>query len=102
MHAITSIIDRDGHVKLQAIKPKRMQNSMRAALGGIEVVPGPDEPALDTWWGERGITAPAKLFGWTTFVVLTLLSGNLENPRNHVPSLPGEADQGALRESGRT
>ncbi|HEY9568021.1 MAG TPA: M20/M25/M40 family metallo-hydrolase, partial [Thalassobaculum sp.] len=85
MHAIASIIDRDGHVKLQAIKPERMQNSVRAALGGIEVVPGPDDPAIDPWWGERGFTAAEKVFGWNTFEVLSFISGNPDKPQNAVP-----------------
>lgn len=85
MHAITSIIDRDGHIKLQAIKPERMQNSVRAALGGIEVVPGPDDPAIDPWWGERGFTAAEKVFGWNTFEVLSFITGNPDKPQNAVP-----------------
>ena len=85
MHAITSIIDRDGHVKLQAIKPERMPNSVRAALGGIEVVPGPDDPSIDPWWGERGFTAAEKVFGWNTFEVLSFISGNPDKPQNAVP-----------------
>jgi acetylornithine deacetylase/succinyl-diaminopimelate desuccinylase-like protein len=85
MHAITSIIDRDGHVKLQAIKPERMPNSVRAALGNIEVVPGPDDPAIDPWWGERGFTAAEKVFGWNTFEVLSFISGNPDKPQNAVP-----------------
>lgn len=85
MHAITTIIDRDGHVKLQAIKPERMQNSVRAALGGIQVVPGPDDPQIDPWWGERGFTAAEKVFGWNTFEVLSFISGNPDKPQNAVP-----------------
>lgn len=85
MHAITSIIDRDGNVKLQAIKPERMPNSVRAALGGIEVVPGPDDPSIDPWWGERGFTAAEKVFGWNTFEVLSFISGNPDKPQNAVP-----------------
>ena len=85
MHAITSIIGREGQIKLPALKPDRMPNSVRAALGGIEVVPGPDDPSIDPWWGEPGFTAAEKVFGWNTFEVLSFITGNPDKPQNAVP-----------------
>ena len=85
MHAITSIVGPKGQIKLPALKPEHMPNSVRSALGGLEVVPGPDDPSIDPWWGEPNFTAAEKVFGWNTFEVLSFISGDPDKPQNAVP-----------------
>lgn len=85
MHAITSLVGPTGQVKHPTLKPQHMPNSVRAALGSVDVVSGPDDPDIDPWWGEPGLTAAEKVFGWNTFEVLSFISGDPDKPQNAVP-----------------
>ena len=84
-HAIAAIIDRDGHVLARDILPERIPNSVRAALAQCQVDGGEDGPEINHWWGERGLTAAEKVFGWNTFEVLAFKCGHPEAPVNAVP-----------------
>ena len=84
-HAIASIIDAKGHVLVRDILPDSIPESVRHALSDIVVDPGDDGPKIDTWWGERGLTTAEKVFGWNTFEVLAMSTGNPERPVNAVP-----------------
>ena len=84
-HAIASIIDAKGHVQARDILPDRIPDSVRHALADIVVDAGPDGPEINTWWGERGLTVPEKVFAWNTFEVLAMSTGNPERPVNAVP-----------------
>ncbi len=84
-HAIASIIDAKGHVLVRDIVPKHIPNSVRAALADLEIDPGPDGPAIDAWWGERNLTQAEKVFGWNTFEVLAMVTGNPDRPVNAIP-----------------
>ncbi len=41
-------------------------------------------PNIDPEWGEPGLTAAEKIYGWNSFIVLSMLSGRPENPVNAV------------------
>jgi acetylornithine deacetylase/succinyl-diaminopimelate desuccinylase-like protein len=84
-HAIASIIDAKGHVLARDILPSHIPNSARDALADLRVDPGPDGPTIDEWWGERGFTQAEKVFGWNTFEVLAMVTGNPDRPVNAVP-----------------
>jgi hypothetical protein len=84
-HAIASLVDRDGHVLARGILPQAIPNSVRHALADLVVDPGPDGPTIDEWWGERGFTQAEKVFGWNTFEVLAMVTGNPDRPVNAVP-----------------
>jgi acetylornithine deacetylase/succinyl-diaminopimelate desuccinylase-like protein len=87
-NAIASLIDRDGHVLARAILPPPMSNAVRAALADCAPAPGPDEPAIDPDWGERGLTPAERVFGWNCLEVLAFETGN---PRAPVNAIPGRA-----------
>lgn len=84
-HAIASIIDRDGKVLVRDLVPERIPNSVRAALAHCRVDGGEDAPEINAWWGEPGLTAAEKVFGWNTFEVLAFKTGHPEAPVNAVP-----------------
>ena len=44
----------------------------------------PSAATIDPEWGEPGLTAAEKVYAWTSFIVLSLLSGRPENPVNAV------------------
>jgi acetylornithine deacetylase/succinyl-diaminopimelate desuccinylase-like protein len=84
-HAIGSICDRHGKILVQGwLPPNGMPNSVRAALAGCEMVAEGEAASIDADWGEPGFTAAEKIYGWTSFIVLALLSGRPENPVNAV------------------
>ena len=85
MHAITTLVGAEGRIKLPSLKPKHLKNSVRAALSQVEVVSGPDDPDIDPWWGEPGLSAAEKVFGWNTFEVLSFITGDPDKPQNAVP-----------------
>lgn len=85
MHALTSLVGREGRILLPALKPAQIKNSVRAALSHVDVKSGPDDPEIDPWWGEPGLSLAEKVFGWNTFEVLSFITGEPEKPQNAVP-----------------
>ncbi|WP_306143289.1 M20 family metallopeptidase [Roseibium sp. MMSF_3412] len=85
MHALTTLVSRTGEVRHPGLKPERIKNSVRDALGKITVTSGPGDPQIDPWWGEAGLTSAEKVFGWNTFEVLSFITGDPEKPQNAVP-----------------
>jgi acetylornithine deacetylase/succinyl-diaminopimelate desuccinylase-like protein len=84
-HALASLVSRDGKVLARDLVPRAIPNSVRVALADCHVDGGADAPAIDDWWGEPGLTASEKVFGWNTFEVLAFRTGNPENPVNAIP-----------------
>lgn len=84
-NALAAIIDRDGRINARDIVPERITNSVRQALAGIAVDPGPDGPTIDADYGEPGLTPSERVYGWNTFDVLAFRTGNPDNPVNAIP-----------------
>jgi acetylornithine deacetylase/succinyl-diaminopimelate desuccinylase-like protein len=84
-HALASLVSREGKVLARDLVPRAIPNSVRVALADCEIDGGADAPAIDSWWGEPGLTASEKVFGWNTFEVLAFRTGNPENPVNAIP-----------------
>jgi acetylornithine deacetylase/succinyl-diaminopimelate desuccinylase-like protein len=84
-NAIASLVDSQGRMKLEALKPPRLTNQIRAYLADVEVKPTADEPALAENWGEDGLSAAERLYAWNTLEVLAMSSGNMEKPANAIP-----------------
>jgi acetylornithine deacetylase/succinyl-diaminopimelate desuccinylase-like protein len=83
--AIASLVDRQGRLLLDELKPPRISNQIRSMLGGVEITPLPDEPELSPNWGEEGLTAAERLFAWNTLEVLAMSAGNIKSPANAIP-----------------
>ena len=45
---------------------------------------GGEAASIDDDWGEPGLTAAEKIYGWNSFIVLAMVSGRPENPVNAV------------------
>ena len=84
-HAIASLVGPEGQVLLRDLVPERIPDNIRRALAECRVDGGADGPAIDPWWGEPGLSAAEKVFGWNTFEVLAFRTGNPEVPVNAVP-----------------
>ncbi len=84
-HALAAIADRHGRILVPGWLPRGgMPASVRDALAGLALRAEGEAATIDAGWGEPGLTAAEKVYGWTSFIVLALLSGRPENPVNAV------------------
>ena len=83
-HAIASICTPTGEILIPEWKPPTMSNAVRAALADVELSPGEDGPEIDPDWGEPGMTTAEKVYGWNSFAVLAMKSGNADAPVNAI------------------
>ena len=83
-HAIASIADRNGRILVRDWVPAGVSNSVRALLQECELESDPEAATIDPTWGEPGLSAAEKVYAWTSFIVLAMLSGRPENPVNAV------------------
>lgn len=84
-HALASIITREGKVLVRELLPQNIPSSVSNALKDCIPTPEPDEPQIDPWWGEPGLTAAEKVYAWNTFEILAFRTGNPDNPVNAIP-----------------
>jgi acetylornithine deacetylase/succinyl-diaminopimelate desuccinylase-like protein len=94
-HAIASIVGPTGQVRVPDFVPAAIPDSVRRALADCDMQSGPGEPVIDPGWGEPGLTAAEKVYGWCTFEILAMTAGNPENPVNAVP--PRARAKGQIR-----
>jgi len=84
-HALASITDERGAIRIPEWRPNSLTPSVREALHGLEVEAGEDGPAVEPDWGEPGLTPAERVFGWCSFEVLAFVCGNPEKPVNAIP-----------------
>ena len=77
-HAIASITDARGAIRVPEWRPNSLTPTVRSALSGLEIE-NYDE------WGEPGLTPAERVFGWCSFEVLAFVTGNPERPVNAIP-----------------
>ncbi len=84
-HALAAVADRHGRILVPGwLPPHGMPPAVRDALAGLALRAEGEAAAIDEDWGEPGLTAAEKVYGWTSFIVLAMLSGRPENPVNAV------------------
>jgi acetylornithine deacetylase/succinyl-diaminopimelate desuccinylase-like protein len=84
-HAIAGLVDAHGRILVPGLRPAALPESVRAALKDIDVGGGPDDPEVDTDWGEPGLSPPERVFAWNTLEVLAFTTGNPAMPVNAIP-----------------
>lgn len=87
-HAIAALIGPKGRILVPELKPAEVPASVREALADCPVVDAEDGPQIDPEWGEPGLSAAEKVFGWCTLEVLAFEAGD---PRAPVNAIPGHA-----------
>jgi acetylornithine deacetylase/succinyl-diaminopimelate desuccinylase-like protein len=86
VHALSTITSPTGEILIPEWRPKGgLPPAVREALAGLEMDMGPDAPTIDPNWSEPGLTGPEKVFGWSSFEILAMESGNPKGPVNAVP-----------------
>jgi acetylornithine deacetylase/succinyl-diaminopimelate desuccinylase-like protein len=84
-HALASIADSRGAIRVPEWRPDSLTPAVRAALDGLVVDGGSDGPAIDADWGEPGLTPAERVYGWCSFEVLAFETGNPARPVNAIP-----------------
>ena len=83
--AIASLVDGQGRIRIEALRPPPIPPSVRRALDGLKVGGDPGDPVIDLDWGEPGLTPAERVFGWNTLEVLAMRTGNPDHPVNAIP-----------------
>jgi len=91
-HAIASITDARGAIRVPEWRPNTLTPSVRRALADLEISGGDEGPSIDVDWGEPGLTPPERVFGWSSFEVLAFVTGNPERPVNAIPGQGGRPE----------
>jgi acetylornithine deacetylase/succinyl-diaminopimelate desuccinylase-like protein len=84
-HALAALVDARGRIRVPALLPPPLTPALREALAGLPVGGGPDDPAIDTGWGEPGLSPIEQLVGWNTLEVLSMEAGTPRRPVNAIP-----------------
>lgn len=82
-HALASITDRRGQIKVPEWRPGSLTDSVRAALCELPVEGG-QGPNVVPDWGEEDLTPAERVFGWNSFAVLAMVSGTPDAPVNAI------------------
>jgi len=83
-HAIASMVDARGRIRVEGLKPAGIPDSVKRALAELEVT-GRQGPAIDPDWGEPGLSRAEKVYGWNTLEVLAFECGNPAAPVHAIP-----------------
>jgi len=84
-HAIASLVDARGAIRVPALRPPAIPAAVRAALGEVRVGGDAGDPATDADWGEPGLSQAERLFAWNTLEPLAYVCGQPDNPVNAIP-----------------
>ena len=84
--AIASLVDGRGRILVPGLRPPAIPDNVRAALAGLQVGGGPDDPAIDADWGEADQTPIERVLAWNALEVLAMRTGNPDFPVNAIPA----------------
>ncbi|AYD04523.1 M20 family metallopeptidase [Neorhizobium sp. NCHU2750] len=79
-HAIASIVDARGQIRIPEWRPTSLTNDIRRALKDLP------PRRHDADWGEAELTPSERVFGWNSFAVLAISAGNIAAPQNAIAS----------------
>ncbi|HSW07831.1 MAG TPA: M20 family metallopeptidase [Aquabacterium sp.] len=83
--AIACLVDGQGRILVEGLRPPPIPPAVRDALADIELGGGADDPVIAGGWGEPGLTPAERVFGWNTIEVLAMGCGNPAQPVNAIP-----------------
>jgi acetylornithine deacetylase/succinyl-diaminopimelate desuccinylase-like protein len=85
-HAIASLVDANGRILAEALRPPPIPANVRAALAGLQFGGDAGDPEVDPGWGEPGLTPAERVIAWNTLEVLAYRTGNPDHPINAIPA----------------
>lgn len=83
-NALASIVDANGVAAVPEWRPDSLTAAVRAAIATCAIGETGAGPQIDHHWGEPGLTAAEKVFGWNSFTVLALSCGDPARPVNAI------------------
>ncbi len=83
-HAIATLVDAKGKIQVAGLRPGVLPEPIKAAIDRLTVT-GTGGPKIDPTWGEPGLSAAHKVYGWNTLDVLAFECGNPSDPANAIP-----------------
>ena len=84
-HAIATLVDANGRILVEGLRPPPVSPAVRAALADIELGGDANAPSIDVDWGEPGLTPAERVLAWNAIEILACKSGNPEFPVNAIP-----------------
>jgi acetylornithine deacetylase/succinyl-diaminopimelate desuccinylase-like protein len=84
-NALATIADPRGRILVKGLLPTDLPANVREALKTIQVGGAAGDPEIDPDWGEPGLTPTERVFGWNSFEILAMKTGNPEAPVNAIP-----------------
>jgi len=82
--AISCITTPRGRILVEEWLPKSIPPKVREALKDLDIDPADPTLVMPDDWGEPGLSTAEKMYGWTSFIVLAMITGRPENPVNGV------------------
>ena len=82
-HALSAIADKYGKILIENWKPNSLTEEVRQRLKSLPTTIS-ETLEIDENWGEPGLSSNEKLFGWNSFSILALKSGNIDVPVNAI------------------
>lgn len=86
-HAIASITDKRGQIRIPEWRPNSLSDEMRDLLARL-----PDRQH-DVDWGEVSLTPSERVFGWNSFAILAMSSGTIGSPQSAISGSAGAVGQ---------
>lgn len=84
-HAIASLVDQRGQLRVPGLCPPPIPDNVRRVLAHCVIDGGSEGPQLDPDWGEPGLTPTERVIAWNTLEVLACKTGNPDRPVNAIP-----------------
>ncbi|MEA9392089.1 M20 family metallopeptidase [Acerihabitans sp. TG2] len=84
-HAIACLVDANGRIQVPELLPAPLSATIRHHLAGLELGTAPGDPQIAPCWGEPGLSAAEKLYGWNTLETLAFTTGNPAKPAHAIP-----------------
>ncbi|MFS2222711.1 M20 family metallopeptidase [Pantoea sp. B65] len=85
-HAIGCLVDANGRIQVPELLPPPLSATIRHHLADLELANAPGDPQIAPQWGEPGLSAAEKLYGWNTLETLAFTTGNPEKPAHAIPA----------------
>ncbi|MDX6751497.1 M20 family metallopeptidase [Geminicoccaceae bacterium 1502E] len=85
-NAIASMVDGNGRILVEGLRPPAIPEPVRRAIADLGAVGAAAGPAVDSGWGEPGLSPGERVFGWNSLEVLAYETGNPARPANAIPA----------------
>tara|TARA_B110000467_G_scaffold58892_1_gene53787 strand:+ start:480 stop:1901 length:1422 start_codon:yes stop_codon:yes gene_type:complete len=82
-NALSTICNQQGEIQIPAWKPLSLTKEIKEILNSLPLEDSGDAK-IDPNWGEHNLTPLERLYGWNSFSILSLTSGNQQKAVNAI------------------